>query len=103
MTIPRIVVCPDCNRRLESQQLNHADTCPLGLALDRLMDEDREWFERHPKSKQRRRPIHWVEATDLRLFGQVPPDAAVTGRVVVTLLGPGLRARYFEDVKWVQP
>ncbi|MFC0705740.1 hypothetical protein [Cellulomonas uda] len=69
----------------------HADTCPLNRGVNRVLDEDREWFEAHPEVSVRIRPVTPPEVADLLAAGAARP----TGDVIVLNLAPGLRMRRF--------
>jgi hypothetical protein len=86
--------CPDCNEiarptEISSAHLTHADTCPAGLAGDRQMDLDREWFEQHPDAKSYVRPRQPFE------FDEVLPPAPFgwTWMVEVTQVAQGVRRK----------
>jgi hypothetical protein len=96
------IVCPDCTGTEVEQHLKHDQTCPLGLDIDAITDADRRFFEEHPGTTKFYRPVMASEITEQRMFGQLPdvPGQAV-GKVLVTSIGPGVRARCFDDVVYV--
>jgi hypothetical protein len=66
---------------------------PRGDELDRLMDEDRLWFEAHPDRNYRARFAVPVELFDLDRFDGGLSAKTVAVVTAVKRLGPGLRAR----------
>lgn len=91
--------CPDCSAavNITTRSLVHEATCPLGLAIDRVVDTDRHWFETHPEQGSRIRAASWAERAE---FGLVSGGLTVPGaqlQVVVRRL-PGGRSRQF---RWV--
>lgn len=50
--------CPDCPADTSTTgRLVHADTCPVGHALDHVSQVDREWFAAHPHATEYRRDL----------------------------------------------
>lgn len=95
--------CPDCAADATGGETEHDPTCPLARAVDAVTDADQLWFEQHPGTDCYWREIQPAEAADIRVWqaeiGQPVPDAArFAGRVRVTQLAPGLRARDFSGV-----
>ncbi|WP_454198220.1 hypothetical protein [Nocardia sp. Marseille-Q1738] len=87
--------CPDCCAGPDGgRHLTHASTCPVGVGADRAMQDDREWFEKHPLARLRHRPLTHAESVELAHALGVPVAAAV-GEVTVTQVAPGLRVRMF--------
>jgi len=84
--------CPDCCAVVVKRNLVHDQTCPLGRAMDALMDEDRDWFAAHPFATVRHRPATAAERTELCLLGY--DDVARLPRVQVVQIRPGLRVRH---------
>ena len=95
--------CPDCSAVPDGNgSISHDEGCPHAAALDALMDEDRMFFEMHPDLVQRRRPPSPVELAEHRIAGEFPDiPGELSGEVVVTLLGPGLRTRDFSGVYFI--
>lgn len=92
------VACPDCRAVTPPSPLEHADTCPLGRAVDELCAQDRQWFHDHPDADHFWRPLAPVEIASLRMLGEVPDDGQVVGRVqVVNLPGVGRVRRFHAD------
>ena len=77
---------------MADRHLGHDETCPLGLALDAMMDEDRDWFAAHPFAPVRHRPMKAAERTEYCMSGYW--EAAHMTHVQVIQLRPGLRARH---------
>jgi hypothetical protein len=72
----------------------HADTCPIGQALDHVSQVDREWFAAHPDATEYRRDLlpgdlH-VSNLDAVLLGT---DDGKPPRVQVRRIGKGLRVK----------
>ncbi len=86
--------CPDCSAVMvaRDRHLEHDETCPLGLALDAVVDEDRDWFAAHPFTTVRHRPLHAVERTEYCMFGYW--ETAHMTHVQVIQVKPGLRVRH---------
>lgn len=87
--------CPDCTGAARiGETLSHADTCPVGIALDAMTATDREWFAAHPDASEYWRPLlpgdlHVADLASV-VMGTVdgrPP------RVRVRQLGEGVRVR----------
>lgn len=100
--------CPDCAAVAIRRETVHDPTCPLARAVDAVADADRLWFEQHPGAGCYWREIQPAEAADIRVcqaeIGQPIPDAAqFAGRVRVTQLAPGLRARDFSGAYLLLP
>lgn len=91
--------CPDCTATEVDNYLQHDQTCPLGLDLDRTSDADRRFFEDHPGARNYWREIRPSEVAGLRQAGVIPnvPGKAV-GRVRVTNIADGIRVRGFEKI-----
>jgi hypothetical protein len=88
--------CPDCSACADpDDELVHDMTCPLGLALDVVCADDRDWFEARPAAPYRVRPMALVEVEDLRTGGITPGRAPTGWRVVVRPLAPRVRVRRF--------
>lgn len=85
--------CPDCSARWVDFALNHDLTCPLGLAIDAAVADDREWFERHPLHRVRFRESFPSEQEELR-HTSGNPGLKVT-HVRVTQISSGVRRRHF--------
>jgi hypothetical protein len=50
--------CPDCPAdSTDTGRIVHADTCPVGQALDHVSQVDREWFAAHPDATEYRRDL----------------------------------------------
>ncbi len=84
--------CPDCSAVEANRHLGHDRTCPLGTALDAVMDEDRDWFAAHPFATVRHRPIKTAERTEYRMYGYW--EVAHMTHVQVIQLTPGVRLRH---------
>jgi hypothetical protein len=89
--------CPDCTAPVTAAGVTHDATCPLGLGLDAVTDDDRDWFAAHPDAPWRYRPMTIPEAEHLRMHGADAPDPGqLTGwRVRVRPIADGVRARMF--------
>jgi hypothetical protein len=88
--------CPDCSARPNGNRITHDKTCPLGLAIDKVMEADREWFENHPNSSEYWRPASRAEIQDYAMMTGCEPDYSLEVRCCVQQLGPGLRKRSFQ-------
>lgn len=101
---PAAPQCTDCTATAaaDTGHLDHDTSCPIGVQLDRMSEDDRLWFEQHPRQAERRRPVREVETVQLvRALGiTIPPDAALTwhGQVVVRQIAPGVRVRSYGNV-----
>ncbi len=84
--------CPDCSAVAVDRELKHDPTCPLMLAIEAVVDADRDWFAAHPWATVRHRPLHAVERTEYGMFGY--SHAARMTHTQVIQVGPGLRARH---------
>ncbi len=94
-----MITCPDCNVTTIGPHLTHERTCPLGLAVDERCADDRRWFEAHPFATEYRRPPHWSEIADLKMWGLLPDvTGEAIGRVLVHQVAPGVRTRTYGDV-----
>lgn len=89
------LTCPDClGVAGDGRHLTHADTCPIGQALDRISQVDRDWFAAHPGATEYYRPLlpgdlHVADLASI-VLGTVdgkPP------RVRVRQVAEGIRAR----------
>jgi hypothetical protein len=88
--------CPDCAAVASGRHLTHDETCPLGLAIEAVVADDREWFERRPFAEERWRPITPAETAEIRAFGGIDPGVDPTGwRVHISWLADGVRGRRF--------
>lgn len=97
-------ICPDCAATAVRGHLAHQLTCPMGIANDARYDADREWFAAHPWAQEYRRPPHWSELAELKMWGLIPDVTGETiGRVTVCQVAPGVRARRFGDVAIIFP
>lgn len=78
--------CPDCVAPLGQ----HDPTCPALRALEERTDDDRAWFDAHPKAVFRMRPLHRGEVLQLHQAGVVVPGLMdlSTWRVRVFLVAP---------------
>lgn len=104
---PPGLACPDCAAVVDPERNEwiHEPTCPLALAQQRIVDEDREYFETHPGQSTRIRPPVMAEVLTAMLHTQgsglpeLPPDHhwEPGGTIKVTLLADGVRARHFEN------
>lgn len=86
------VRCRDCSAVAADRQLRHDETCPLGRAIDVVVDEDRDWFRARPSATVRHRPLTVAERIDFRMFGYW--EAAYWTHVQVIQVAPGLRCRH---------
>ncbi len=99
MSPDNVIICPDCNATAGGHHLIHQKTCPLGVAIDQRCDADREWFEAHPRAQEYRRAPHWSEIAELKMWELIPDvTGEPIGRVTVSQVAPGVRARQFGDV-----
>lgn len=89
--MPPNLQCPDCGAIAVGSRMTHVETCPLDRGVNRVLDDDREWFEAHPGASVRVRPVTPAEVADLLAAGADRP----TGDVIVLNLAPGLRMRRF--------
>jgi hypothetical protein len=97
------VTCQDCARRSRGRHLQYEQSCPIGRAIDERSAADRRWFEDHPFTDVRRRPVHRSEGEELHMWGLLPAVGHAAGWVTVRRLGDGLRARSFAEVFVVLP
>lgn len=87
--------CPDCPGVAGTPgPLVHADTCPIGQALDHVSQVDREWFAAHPDATEYRRDLlpgdlH-VGNLDAVVMGTVDGKPA---RVQVRQIAEGVRVK----------
>lgn len=101
------MTCTDCIPSVDGMSIEHADTCPVMLDIEKVTAEDAEWFEAHPSATFYHRPATWGEGVQLLLHDeklrQAPPDMrfSVAGRVRIEQLEPGARLRKFENVYFV--
>ena len=65
---PKRAQCPDCSAVAIDRHMGHDDTCPLGLAIDATMEEDRDWFAAHPFAAMRHRKMKPVERSEFCMF-----------------------------------
>lgn len=86
-------ICPDCGS--VGRKLVHAERCPVGQGIDRVMARDRRWFDYRPQAVQRRRPITWAEAVELAIWCGLPCGTKFAGLVTVWRVAPGIRVRDF--------
>lgn len=87
------VACPDCSAVADdNRHLTHDETCPLGLAIDKVVDGDRDWFLTHPDAAERHRPITPIEKQEYLVFGF--SDVQLATHVQVTQIAPGVRRRH---------
>lgn len=84
--------CPDCSGVEVDRHLNHDKTCPLGLSIDAVSDEDRDWFAAHPWATARHRRLTVAERIDFRMHGYWEADHWT--HVQVIQVQPGVRARH---------
>jgi hypothetical protein len=64
---------------------------PYGALIDAACARDAAWFEQHPEARQYDRAVHPGEFWPADV---PPPPRGFHRRVLVTLLGPGVRARH---------
>ena len=77
-------------RKTSKKPLKH----PRGEELDRLMDDDRAWFERHSNRNYRVRFAAAIERFDMKWLGEpVAPETIVL--TIVRGIEPGVRMRLF--------
>ena len=67
----------------------HADTCPLVLGMDAVVEGDARWFKEHPGRNEYLRPASPAERAEGSALGCRLP----TAWVVVEQLAPGVRRR----------
>lgn len=100
----RAPACPDCPAVFDDRNhLQHAETCPIAVAAERVCGEDREWFAQHPGALRRQRPITPAEVEELRAVGALPdvPGEAVGNVTVTATAVAGCRIRTFDDVIYI--
>lgn len=101
------IPCADCIPSVDGLRVEHADTCPFMIEIERITGVDRQWFEDHPGAQYYYRPVTWAEGSELLLndarTAALPPDVHLSpaGKVRVEQIRPGERARTFEDVYFV--
>lgn len=81
----------DCGQRSRQGLLKHDQTCPAALTLERVTDDDREWFEARPDASHRCRMVSDAERREWadRSGRPVPTDALIH----VQQIKPGMRSR----------
>lgn len=82
--------CPDCSASLESPAW-HEPTCPLALAVERVVADDAAWFAAHPREDSRIRRVTFAERLEMRAMMEFDPPPAL----VVKQMAPGVRTRFF--------
>lgn len=107
LTPPPGTTCPDCAAVVDPQRNEwiHEPTCPLAVAQQRIVDEDRDYFATHPGETTRVRPPVMTEVLTALLqtntpgLPELPPNHhwEPGGTITVTLLAEGVRARHFKD------
>lgn len=107
MTPPPGLTCPDCAAVVDPNRNEwiHEPTCPLATAQQRIVDEDRDYFESHPGETTRVRPPVMAEVLTaiLQTHGSTLPELPPNhhwepgGTITVVLLADGVRARHFKE------
>jgi hypothetical protein len=101
------VPCHDCVPTVDGRNIEHTETCPLSIDIERVTSGDRQWFEDHPQATFYYRPVSWGEGAQLMLMDDrvrgFSHDLRLTavGRVRVEQIKPGVRGRKFEDVYFI--
>ncbi|MGV0788673.1 hypothetical protein ABQF33_17330 [Mycolicibacterium sp. XJ2] len=100
-------MCPDCAGVVdaEKKELVHQPTCPLMVAQQSVIDEDREYFKTHPGETTRQRPPVMAEILNVMLQthnGGLPGPPPghhwePGGFVTVVLVSEGVRVRRYGD------
>jgi hypothetical protein len=78
--------CPDCSLVIQFEPgvtYTHDPGCPTASNDDAMMDDDRAWFDAHPKLDERRRPVTRYEAVELNWANGFPVNMQWGGEVVV--------------------
>lgn len=88
------ISCPDCDGRVRSGAIDHAESCPAARALEEISRIDREWFAAHPFASSYRRELMagdlGVGTLEDVLLGTVDGRPAT---VVVRQVAEGVRVR----------
>jgi hypothetical protein len=101
------VPCEYCVSTVDKPIIEHVETCPVSIELERVTDGDRQWFEDHPQATFYYRPVTWSEGAGLLLVDdrvrRLPDEIrlTVTGRVLVEQIKPGSRRRAFVKMHFV--
>ena len=94
--------CPDCGATFIDNNLEHAPTCPISIAMDAAMDADRAWFASHPNATAYYRELNVADMDDMRrAMPELPIGGRWEGRVQVVQLEPGIRVRRFDHVRYI--
>jgi hypothetical protein len=98
------VLCPDCSRPLFDRD-GHDATCPHALAIEEICGKDRVFFEEHPHATHYWREVTYAEGLETLAVQtnstEMPEGAFFTGKVKVTRISEGVRARDLEQVVMV--
>src|SRR5665647_563670 len=98
------VPCEDCVPTVDGRNIEHAETCPVSVDIERVTSGDRRWFDDHPHATFYYRPVTWGEGAQLMLLDdrvrRLPEEIRLTaaGRVRVEQIKSGVRSRKFDDV-----
>lgn len=64
--------CPDCGAPIKDRRITHEDTCPIYVGIEKVCDEDREYFVKNPGHPCRIREITRAERLETGYLSGAP-------------------------------